>query len=84
MILGKYEILKRLGKGAFGEVVLVEDKDKKKYAVKMIPFKSFSGDNAYLLEYLESEINCLKSLRSEYVMKLYKTDEDDKNKYMIC
>lgn len=60
MILGKYESIKRLGKGAFGEVVLAEDKAKNKYAIKIIPFKSFVGDNSYLLEYLESEIKCLE------------------------
>jgi len=60
MILGKYETKKRLGKGAFGDVVLAEDKSKIQYAIKMISYKSFAGDNAYLLEYLESEIKCLK------------------------
>lgn len=43
MILGKYEIIKRLGKGAFGEVVLAEDKAKQKYAIKMISLKNFVG-----------------------------------------
>lgn len=60
MLLDKYEIIKRLGKGAFGDVVLAEDKEKNKYAIKMIALKSFEGENAYLLEYLESEIKCLK------------------------
>ena len=41
MILGKYETKKRLGKGAFGDVILAEDKNKNQYAIKMISFKSF-------------------------------------------
>jgi hypothetical protein len=54
MILGKYETKKRLGKGAFGDVVLAQDKNKNLFAIKMIALKSFAGENSYLLEYLES------------------------------
>ena len=43
MILGKYETKKRLGKGAFGDVLLAQDKNKNLFAVKMISLRSFAG-----------------------------------------
>jgi serine/threonine protein kinase len=43
MILGKYETKKRLGKGAFGDVFLAQDKNKNLFAVKMISLRSFAG-----------------------------------------
>lgn len=36
LILGKYKKVKKLGKGAYGDVILVEDLTGNKYAIKMI------------------------------------------------
>ena len=39
MFLGKYENKKRLGKGAYGDVYLVEDDKGTQYALKLISVK---------------------------------------------
>lgn len=40
LILGKYKNKKKLGKGAYGEVLLVEDPLGNSYALKLISLKS--------------------------------------------
>lgn len=44
VFLGKYKNKKRLGKGAFGDVLLVEDEDGKEVALKMITKKMLEKD----------------------------------------
>ena len=64
--IGKYKILKVLGKGAFGSVYKVQDIDGKIYAMKKIEkFKEFKNKDVIL-----KEINILK--------KLSNIDEDSK------
>ncbi len=52
MILDKYKQRRRLGKGAYGEVLLVENKDGEQFAIKLITMKSLMKES-YLLDYLE-------------------------------
>lgn len=40
MILNKYRSKRKLGKGAYGEVLLVEDKNGEQYALKLIAMKN--------------------------------------------
>lgn len=54
IILEKYKNKRRLGKGAYGDVLLVEDPNGKQFAIKMISKKSIRKD-PYLEEYLEGE-----------------------------
>jgi serine/threonine protein kinase len=75
MILGKYKNKKKLGKGAYGEVLLVEDNKGQQYALKLITMKSLLKES-YLVDYLEGEIECMKSLNSPYIMKLLEAEED--------
>lgn len=44
MLLQKYKNKKKLGKGAYGDVLLVEDPNGKEYAVKMISNKIIQKD----------------------------------------
>ena len=54
MILGKYKNKKKLGKGAYGDVLLVEDPEGKEVAIKMISKKILQKD-PFMEEYLEGE-----------------------------
>lgn len=54
IILQKYKNKRRLGKGAYGDVLLVEDLNGKEFAIKMISKKVLKKD-PYLEQYLEGE-----------------------------
>lgn len=54
IILGKYKNKRKLGKGAYGDVLLVEDPDGKQLALKMISKKILSKDS-FMEEYIEGE-----------------------------
>ena len=60
VFLNKYTNKKKLGKGAFGDVYLVEDQAGDLYALKMIEKSKLEGDNEDMKEYLEGEILCMK------------------------
>ena len=83
MILDKYKQRRKLGKGAYGEVLLVENSKGESYALKLISMKSLMKES-YLLDYLEGEIDCMKNLNSSYIMKLFNTEEDENYKYLVC
>jgi serine/threonine protein kinase len=55
MFLEKYKNKKRLGKGAYGDVYLVEDEKGTLYALKLIAVKMIE-DEPHLREYLDGEI----------------------------
>ena len=76
VINGKYEIQKRLGKGGFGDVYLVQDiNDGKKYALKiMLENKNSKGNK----NRFKNEIEILKGLyelNPSYILKLYDEGE---------
>jgi serine/threonine protein kinase len=52
MFLDKYQNKKRLGKGAYGDVYLVEDKKGSIYALKLISVKMIEAE-PHLREYLD-------------------------------
>lgn len=83
MILGKYKNKRRLGKGAYGDVLLVEDPNGKEVAIKMISKKIFQKD-PFMEEYLEGEKECMKTVKSQYVMELLDFEEDENYQYFIC
>ena len=82
--LGDLRIGKKLGNGAFGEVF--ESKlvgSDVIYATKKLD-KSKYMKNPKAYRYLENEINILKSIEHENIIKLYNSDlEDRKFKYLI-
>lgn len=51
IILGKYKNKRRLGKGAYGDVLLVEDPEGKEFALKIISKKVLERD-PFMEEYL--------------------------------
>lgn len=83
MLLQKYKNKKKLGKGAYGDVLLVEDLNGKEYAVKMISNKIIQKD-PYLEEYLEGEKDAMMSIKNRYVVELYAFEEDENYKYFVC
>ena len=70
MFLEKYKNNKRLGKGAYGDVYLVEDGKGTEYALKLISVKMIEAE-PHLREYLDGEIECMRSMNSPYIIKLY-------------
>ena len=77
--LDNYQKIKRIGKGSYGSVFQVMNKNTNLIrAMKVIP-KNFQKDNQEILR----EINILKNLDHPNVMKIYEFLEDDKNYYLI-
>ena len=74
-----YEKIKRIGKGSYGSVFKVMNKNTNLIrAMKVMP-KNFQKDNQEILR----EIEILKHLDHPNVMKIYEFLEDDKNYYLI-
>lgn len=80
-VLGKYKFSRKLGKGSFGQVILVEDESGKQIAIKMILKKILDG---VAQENLSGEIKCMTSINNPFIMKMYSVEEDDYYKYLIC
>lgn len=70
VILGVYKSKRKLGKGAYGDVMLAEDSTGKQIAIKMISKKALNKQ-PYLQEYLDGEKECMMNVKSRYVMELY-------------
>jgi serine/threonine protein kinase len=54
LVLGKYEKIKKLGKGSYGDVWLIRDQSKHEYALKQVAKKLIKSD-PYLEEYISGE-----------------------------
>ena len=77
--LGNYEKIRRIGKGSYGAVFKVINKNTNLIrAMKVIP-KNFQKNNDEILR----EIEIIKHLDHPNVMKIYEFLEDDKNYYLI-
>jgi 5'-AMP-activated protein kinase catalytic alpha subunit len=71
VILERYEVEKLLGKGNFGKVFLAKDsKNGIKVAIKQMS-KARLAKESHLIEYLNGEIECMRMIKSPYVMELY-------------
>jgi serine/threonine protein kinase len=82
MFLEKYKSKRRLGKGAYGDVYLVEDDKGCLYALKLISMKMIE-EEPHLREYLDGEIDCMKSMNSTHIIKLYEVHEDETSIYLL-
>ena len=77
--LESYQKLERIGKGSYGSVYKVQNKNTNIIrAMKIIP-KNYQKDNEEIMR----EINILKNLDHPNVMKIYEFLEDEKNYYLI-
>ena len=77
--LENYQKLERIGKGSYGSVYKVQNKNTNIIrAMKIIP-KNYQKDNKEIMR----EINILKNLDHPNVMKIYEFLEDEKNYYLI-
>ena len=69
--INKFEVIRQIGKGHYGEVLKVK-KNKEYYALKQI--------NKYKKNLLDSEINCLKQINKsnkecQYIVRFYQSFE---------
>ena len=73
----KYQAIKHLGGGGFGTLFEVKElsNDEKHYALK-----SMKKDSKDSLEEYETEIEVMKNIKSEYIIKLKDNFYDEKNK----
>ena len=77
--LENYQKIERIGKGSYGSVYKVQNKNTNIIrAMKIIP-KNYQKDNEEIMR----EINILKNLDHPNVMKIYEFLEDEKNYYLI-
>ena len=74
---GEYKNKKKLGKGAFGDVFLVEDGNKELFALKVIDKKKMSGDNQDMIEYLKDEKSVMQNMNHKNLVKLFDFKEDN-------
>lgn len=83
MFLNRYKNLKKLGKGAYGDVYLVEDeKSSRQYALKLMSVKMIESE-PHLREYLNGEIECMQAMNCPQIIKLYDKFEDETNIYLL-
>ena len=77
--LENYQKIERIGKGSYGSVYKVLNKNSNLIrAMKVVP-KNYQKDNDEIMR----EINILKNLDHPNVMKIYEFLEDEKNYYLI-
>ena len=82
MLIGEYTLKKVLGKGSFGEVYLTSKQGSKEYfATKKIDKKFASNPRAK--KYLDNEINILKEIDHQNIVKLYQVYETTQYYYLI-
>ena len=74
-----YVNVRELGKGSFGKVYLVEDKNKNRFAKKVVKCPISRKDKEYLIY----ELCCLKFHTCEYIIKLHDAFQEHNSMCMI-
>jgi len=81
-LLGRYEILKLLGKGGMGEVYLAEDKNlKRQVAIKILP-SEFSLDKDRLARF-EREARLLAALNHPNIATVYGHEKSENQQFLV-
>ena len=65
-----YKKLKSLGKGQYGNVYLIEDEKRNKYALKLVDLNIIKKDKN-MLELFENEIKIMEMMNNPRILKLY-------------
>ena len=80
--INDYVLFKSIGKGSFGEVYLTEnEKTHKRYATKRIHTQVLKSRDA--MKYLKNEINIMKQLDHENIIKLHESLQSTNNVYLV-
>ena len=83
-ILKDYKILKKIGVGSFGVVYLATQLfTNKLYAIKCVNKQKVLSGAKNSLEHFKSEIEIMKNLDSEHIIKLHDIYQDQTNYYLI-
>ena len=83
MKVGDYFLINSLGKGSYGEVYLAKkETNLKKYAIKKIPI-DILNENKGFEKYLNNEINIMKQLNHENIIKLHDIIKTGRNLYLV-
>lgn len=81
--LGKYILIKEIGKGQFGTVYVAQsEEDGKQYAVKCVQ-KSLIDSNTMLKRLLKTEVGVMNNINHPNIMHLYDFLESGNNYYLI-
>ncbi len=79
-----YKIIKNIGEGTFGKVDLVENKITGMIrAMKVITKANIENPNATTEAAILNELNILKQIDHQNILKIYEYYSDDKNYYLI-
>lgn len=79
-ILNQYKIIRKLGRGGFGQVYLATDEKGNEWAIKEMNKKKLGKD---VLSYIYNEIEVMKELDSKYIVKLFTAHESDEFIYIV-
>ena len=79
--LAGYRIIKVLGSGGMGQVYLVEDNKRKKYALKIL-LPKFSSNSDYVKRFI-AEARIMSALRHNHIVKVHKFGEHKGFQYLI-
>lgn len=80
-ILSQYKIMRKLGRGGFGQVYLATDSKGGEWAVKQMNKKKLRQKDQ--LSFVYNEIEIMKELNSEYIVKIFTTHQNDEYIYIV-
>ena len=81
--LGKYILIKEIGKGQFGTVYVAQsEEDQKQYAVKCVNRNQIDG-NPMLKRLLKTEVRVMNNIHHTNIMHLFDFLESSNNYYLI-
>ena len=67
--LDRFRNIKKIGRGAFGQVFLIEDEAKNQFALKVIEKNKIEKDPTFE-EYLKGEKECMLNAKNDNIVEL--------------